>query len=49
MAEKQDLSVMHEEGFPKPAQDTPFVVQGYGETAKHEGAQTKKVYNVSLT
>jgi hypothetical protein len=26
--------------------DTPFVVAGYGETAKREGAKTKDVYNV---
>lgn len=48
MAEKQDLSAMHEEGLSKPAQDRPFVVHGSGETAKLEGAQTKKVYNVSF-
>lgn len=28
--------------------DTPFVVAGYGETAKREGAKTKEVYNVSF-
>lgn len=27
--------------------DTPFVVAGYGETAKREGAKTKDVHNVS--
>jgi len=28
--------------------DTPFVVAGYGETAKREGARLKEVFNVSF-
>ncbi|CRG88476.1 Lactose permease [Talaromyces islandicus] len=48
MAEKQDLSAMHEEALSKPVQDTPFVVPGYGETAKREGAKTKEVFNAEL-
>lgn len=49
MAEKQDLSAAHEESLSTHGNDTPYVVPGYGETAKREGAQTKKVFNVSFT
>ena len=29
------------------ADDTPFVIAGYGETIKREGAKTREVHNVS--
>ncbi|KAH8694299.1 putative MFS lactose permease [Talaromyces proteolyticus] len=48
MVEKQDLTTTHEEGVHGVGEDTTYVVPGYGETAKPEGAKTKKVFNALL-
>jgi hypothetical protein len=45
---EKDGATVQEQHEGSPAMETPFVVAGYGETAKRDGAKTREVYNVSL-